>query len=357
MPDLIGLAPTTATEVGALPPSPRVAATPVDAARHLVFLDGWRGLAITSLLLGHFFDDLGADSRLGINCGRLGVELFFVLSGVLMGRLLFVKRVPLGLFYKRRISRIVPVLVVYVLAITAYLLARGHAHPGRAVLSTAFLVFNYFGHAPGTPHQYGHLWSICIEEHGYLALGLVAVIAPRLRIAPQRMIAILVVLVWLFAAGYTAFTHWDYYDLFWRSEARLGGIFGSAGLAAWLARRGRPVLGGGAAVAAFALGVVLQAAFVPDLAKYTLGTLCLSLAVVHLEWAPPWFLKAFELPLLTRLGVLSYSIYLWQQPFYAFGLDHPGLRLATLPAALVTGVLSFTFLEKPTRAWLTARWG
>jgi peptidoglycan/LPS O-acetylase OafA/YrhL len=353
--DSIGLPPPTAPEVVALPP-PTAAATPVDAARHVLFLDGWRGLAITSLLIGHFFEDFETDRPVVINCGRLGVELFFVLSGVLMGRLLFVKQVPLGLFYKRRISRIVPVLVVYVLAITAYLLARGHAHPGRALLSTAFLVFNYFGHAPGTPAQYSHLWSICIEEHGYLVLGLVAVIAPRLRIAPQRMIAILVVLVWLFAAGYTAFTHWGYYDLFWRSEARLGGIFGSAGLAAWLARRERPLLNGGAAVAAFALGVVLQTTFAPDLVKYTLGTLCLSLAVVHLEWAPRWFLRPFEHPLLVRLGVLSYSIYLWQQPFYALGLDHPALRFATLPAALVVGALSFSFLEKPTRAWLNARW-
>jgi peptidoglycan/LPS O-acetylase OafA/YrhL len=353
--DSVGLpAPTTPPETGALPP-PRAVATPVDAARHVPFLDGWRGLAITALLLGHFFDDFGTETRVGINCGRLGVELFFVLSGVLMGRLLFVKRVPLALFYKRRISRIVPVLIIYVLAITAYLLAR-HAHPGRAVLSTAFLVFNYVGHAPGVPHQFDHLWSICIEEHGYLVLGLVAVVAPRLRIAPQRAIAILVMLVWLFAAGYTAFTHWDYYDLFWRSEARLGGIFGSAGLAAWLARRERPLISGRAAVAAFALGIVLQSAVVPDLLKYTLGTLCLSLAVVHLEWAPRWFLKPFEHPWLVRLGVLSYSIYLWQQPFYAFGAHHPRLRFATLPAALITGALSFKFLEKPTRAWLNARW-
>ena len=70
--------------------------------RHIPYLDGWRGLAVAFLLLGHFFP---VD---GINFGTVGVHLFFVLSGLLMTRILFVQKVPLALFYQRRIARIFP---------------------------------------------------------------------------------------------------------------------------------------------------------------------------------------------------------------------------------------------------------
>ena len=60
--------------------------------RHIDYLDGWRGLAIALVLQSHFLA-IG-----GFNSGRLGVHVFFVLSGLLMGRILFIKRVPLGTF-------------------------------------------------------------------------------------------------------------------------------------------------------------------------------------------------------------------------------------------------------------------
>ena len=66
------------------------------------YLDGWRGLAIGILLIGHFFPVPG------INLGAVGVNLFFVLSGWLMARLLFVQQVSSASFYRRRISRIFP---------------------------------------------------------------------------------------------------------------------------------------------------------------------------------------------------------------------------------------------------------
>src|SRR5438552_18950079 len=69
---------------------------------HIPYLDGWRGLAIVLLLIGHFFPVPG------INFGAVGVNLFFVLSGYLMGGLLFVDHTPIPKFYRRRIARILP---------------------------------------------------------------------------------------------------------------------------------------------------------------------------------------------------------------------------------------------------------
>jgi peptidoglycan/LPS O-acetylase OafA/YrhL len=53
----------------------------------LAYLDGWRGLSIALVLIGHFVPVPG------INLGVLGVEFFFVLSGRLMAEILFIEHI------------------------------------------------------------------------------------------------------------------------------------------------------------------------------------------------------------------------------------------------------------------------
>lgn len=72
------------------------------------YLDGWRGMAIISVLISHFLP------ATGFSLGKFGVDVFFVLSGMLMSNILFVKRTAITTFYKRRISGILPVFVVFV---------------------------------------------------------------------------------------------------------------------------------------------------------------------------------------------------------------------------------------------------
>ena len=56
--------------------------------KRIAYLDGWRGLAIGLVLIDHF------SPVCGIALGRMGVDVFFVLSGMFMANILFVKRVP-----------------------------------------------------------------------------------------------------------------------------------------------------------------------------------------------------------------------------------------------------------------------
>ena len=82
----------------------------VTKVQHVPVLDAWRGAALVLLFIGHFFPIYRWD------CGALGVELFFVLSGFLMGQILFVRKTPLKTFYQRRISRILPAAYVFLFA-------------------------------------------------------------------------------------------------------------------------------------------------------------------------------------------------------------------------------------------------
>ncbi len=276
------------------------------------YLDGWRGIAILSLLLGHFVGFFGVASRIG-NAGRLGVELFFVLSGLLMGRLLFVKKVEISTFYKRRISRIFPALYAYLLLMAVWLALRGKS-----------------------------------------LLSVIAVVSRRFQLRASRPIAFVVVLSWLSACAYSHFTDWDYYRIFWRAETRIWAVFAAAGLVCWTNETGRRLVRGWSWIVVCLLGLALQTARVPDLAKYTLGSACLALAVTHLQEAPKVVRRVVALAPIAWFGVLSYSIYLWQQPLK--GLREVLGGPLSLGGAVLFGAASFYLLENPLRRYLNARW-
>lgn len=320
------------------------------------YLDGWRGVAIGALLLGHFVGPFGVGSRL-MNAGRLGVELFFALSGTLMGRLLFVKKVPIPSFYRRRVSRIFPALYVFLIGVCIWLSLRERAVSPPGLLSVLLLYYNYYAAVAHRtlPPEYAQIWSLCIEEHAYIALSLVAVVARRTGVRPWLPIAGLVIASWLSAAAYVCFTDWDYYRIFWRTETRLSAVFVAAGLVCWLDETPRPWVSGGWWLAVLGIGISLQAVMVPDIVKYTIGSACLAVAATHLPVAPDWVRRLLGWSGLAWFGVLSYSIYLWQQPFKE--LRDVASGPTCLAGAVVAGALSFYLLENPVRQWLNKRWG
>lgn len=319
-------------------------------------LDGWRGTAIGALLVGHFVTTFGYEPKYGFNVSRLGVELFFVLSGLLMANLLFVRKVTIGHFYKRRVSRIFPALYTYLLLVTIALAVVYATFDGKSIAAVFLLYFNYYAAGTGLHGavQYQHIWSLCIEEHAYILLTLVALASRRFRVKDHVLIAAVVLVSWALVASYTALTDWDYYRLYWRTEARLGSVFCSAWLVCWLRDGHRPLVRGGAVLLPLLAGVALQAELVPDAIKYTVGTALLAVAVTHLQFAAEWLVRGYRTKVLARAGVLSYSIYLWQQPFMALRRHARGSLC--LAAAITMGALSFYLLEEPSRRWLNARW-
>ena len=110
--------------------------------------------------------------------GWMGVDLFFVLSGYLIGSQLLrsVGRAPglsIGGFYRSRAYRILPVYWVVLLLFVVW--NARHVSPGMAPL-WQFLTFTenlFYRHA--TDHQFDHVWSLCVEEHFYLLLPVMVV--------------------------------------------------------------------------------------------------------------------------------------------------------------------------------------
>jgi peptidoglycan/LPS O-acetylase OafA/YrhL len=319
---------------------------PTSHAGRIRYLDGWRGLSILLVLVGHF--PLRGQGWVG----SLGVELFFVLSGRLMADILFVERFPLPEFYKRRISRIFPAMAVFILV--TWFAARGTELGFRFSAAATGLTF-VINYAMALTHGVAaieNLWSLCIEEHAYVLLGLFAWIARRRALSPMPALLLVAAASMADALVSSLLLKQDYFSVYWRTDAHLASIFLS--VAAYLALRNRPVPAW-TPIVAFAAGVTMMAVG-PDALRFSAGTACFALAVNTLDRAPRPLLSALSWRGVTTAGVWSYSIYLWQQPFFRLGLDGRLPMVAALALGCAFGVASYFIVEQPARRWLNSNW-
>ncbi len=177
--------------------------TSATGARRLSGLDGLRALAVL-LVLGFHFGVPDLDG------GFLGVDVFFVLSGFLITGLLLGDHDRHGhvdppSFWLRRARRLLPALVVVVVAVTIAvrtLEPPGHFSDFRMDALSALFYFsnwwqisssgNYFAAAaPVSPLV--HTWSLAVEEQFYLVWPLVVLACCRARTRRRRTVAVLCV--------------------------------------------------------------------------------------------------------------------------------------------------------------------
>jgi len=195
-------------------PAPQPTTIPNWSAR-IPALDGLRGVAILLVLLRHAI--FGVSSVQGIEthsrltflflaAGQLtwsGVDLFFVLSGFLIGGILLDARPSpryFQTFYLRRVYRILPLyFVVICLSLLSHLLAE--FSPGRAARTSplpfpwwTYLLFiqNFWMAHLGTfgPSGIGITWSLAIEEQFYLSVPLLI-----RKVRPRNLVIVLLMVI------------------------------------------------------------------------------------------------------------------------------------------------------------------
>lgn len=321
-----------------------------------------RGFAVLAVILYH------AGLPLVPN-GFLGVDLFFVVSGFLIGghvlRALEQDDFSFGGFYLRRIRRLVPAayatLLLTMLGGAILLTADAHARFAAQALGALGYVtnvvlwrqINYFNDQSDSEPLL-HMWSLAVEEQFYLLLPLALWLLPRSWRGSATMIVTLVGL-----ALYLVLHPRSPGAAFYLLPTRMWEL-GIGVLAAMLAirqtgeraarRLALPALG-------FVVGPVLLSLPVPQhwlALPVCLGTAGLLLAALpgHRALAP-----------LERIGDASYSLYLVHWPLFAFahliwlGTSPPlFVRVALVAASVVLGCLSWRMVEQPGRfAPVTAR--
>ncbi len=315
-------------------------------------LDTLRALAILLVLVAHCpKPEAGVFTRM-LNFGWTGVDLFFVLSGYLIGGQWFRalargEQVSLIVFYARRFLRTLPTYYV-VLGVYAALPVWAAAAGPEPLWKFAGFLQNF-----GVPAAFSPSWSLCVEEHFYLlfpvaALALARANRPRLAWGALAGILILSLAVrtaiWLavrpdLLAGEAALRTYMG-SLYFPTYCRLDGITLGVGLAAlkqfrpaaWerLLARGNQLLGGSAVLLAAAAGAFWQRySFACSAAGFTLISLAFALLVASALGERSW-LGRVRVPGAQYVALLSYSIYLT----HSLALDCAGRLAPRLGAPL-----------------------
>lgn len=324
--------------------------------KHVAYLDGWRGLAILTLLIGHFFPVPG------INFGTVGVNLFFVLSGLLMGGLLFEKGEPIPKFYRRRIARVVPAHIAFLLIMAVVGFAIDLPFSASEFFAALLFVNNYIPPDGGPGHAImplGHIWSLSVEEHSYVVLSLIAIASRKRAFSSALGVGALSAGAVFFSlyyqwinSPYLAFTQWLHTE---------GAAYGLLLTALWVAAGRRwPDMLTAAWVAPILLlmGIALHWWSIPLAVQRLLGVGCFACAMCAISKNRGWFADFLSWKPLGKLGLCSFSLYLWQQPFYLWMHRESWVSpLLALGLAVLCGLLSFYFIERPARTYLNAHWG
>lgn len=314
--------------------------------------DGWRGMAILLVLCGHFYDVkwLWED--------RLGVDIFFVLSGMLMSIILFEKRLSLRDFYIRRLSRVYPALLVYVVAMFGVSWLYSQTFSVSELISTLLFLRTYYPTEPGiwdSEVAIGHIWSLNVEEHAYILLSVISLLLVNRQLVAWLLLMLGAGCIILSFYYYNLLSVEDFALYMIRTESAVVFIFLSAGYGL-LRRQHGWALDSGVPVACVVAAMVCYANALPVWLVFSLSPVLLAVAVNHLDNLPGLINKMLLSAPLRVIGLWSYSIYLWQQFFYAYSWSIPFGKPMALLLALMAGVGSYYLLERPVRRILNAKW-
>ena len=351
-------------------------------------LDLLRAVAIMSVICTHAWIAGGMGYGFGWieTYGWMGVDLFFVLSGYLIGRQVLVRYkrgdgADLPAFFRQRAFRILP---AYLVVVALYFLFPAMREQPAIQPLWQFLTFtmNLFVDQSAL-HAFSSAWSLCVEEHFYLIFPVaVLILAPHA--SAERVIGALAGLmiaglVWRGFAWWQSASLatdgsgvWDmdgrrYMELiYYPTYARLDGLLCGIGLATLSVYRDSlwdRLQRHSNAAALVGVGIVLIAAWIfrdtLTFAACVFGFPILSAGLALLVAAaasPSGFLARVRLPGTAWTAAASYSIYLTHKAMLKLAakhlppyLDHRGMLtfLCCLLVAITAAALLHYLVERP----------
>ena len=340
-------------------------------------LDGWRCLSILLVLLNHSRQLSGYNPAWDACVrwfpdGRFGVEVFFVISGFLITFLLFKEMEKTGtvcvkMFYVRRILRIIPVYLAFLVILFAIcrftVLKISFAH----WLSLLIFTENYIK-TEWVPYK--HIWSLCVEEQFYLIWPLIiSMVLGKVKSFKKLLLILLAPVLLAPLCRVSGYVHpesilFNKNSFFNACDSLAIGcllsvFLGFHGVAIEKIVRKKSVILVFIGVLLVMLPLVLTRLLKLGVLTVPFGVTCNAMGIAllilvslirpdlacfrWLQWRP-----------VVAVGVISYSLYLWQQLFCTSAKDY-GLSFTpwflSFPfwifASACAAIISYNFIEKP----------
>jgi peptidoglycan/LPS O-acetylase OafA/YrhL len=336
-------------------------------------IDGIRAIAVLAVIIFHI-------NKTILPGGFIGVDIFFVISGYLITlhilRDLNLNRFSIVEFYRRRIKRIVPVMLVVVASVIIASLFIHRPEDTREVAKTSvaallsvsnvyfwwFQDSSYFAPASNEIPLL-HLWSLGVEEQFYIFWPLILMGCYRSLRGKHFFVLFLIVAALSFSLGqylYPKFPSFAYYML----PTRVGELLVGALAAYVITKKTGIVIPSILVFLASIIGVVfIIASFIflsedvvfPGLYAIppTIGAVLLILSG---HYGNSWTTQLLTLRPLVFVGLISYSAYLWHWPLLSFA-RYSGLvidfwnGISILILTFTLSTLSYYLVERPTRGY------
>ncbi|MBP9837334.1 MAG: acyltransferase [Proteobacteria bacterium] len=322
-------------------------------------LDGLRTLAVSFVILGHVVDSSCLYRGAVAELAKLGVQLFFVLSGFLITQILLAEelrnsKIDIKNFYFRRILRIVPafyflLFVVFILILLGYVTDVNW----KTFIVSALFLRNIFG----SSETLGHTWSLGVEEQFYVIWPiLLKYVKPH-----QRLIATLVlaISVMIFRDLTFIFNPQDYTSgiIYMRPYYRFDSLMLGCAIAIFIFNGGirekvvESSSVGWMVVALLLIWSVLAKEFYFGRIFYlSVQNILCCILLLYLLKSRGILQRVFSFGLFKQSAKYSYSLYLWQQIFlFTKTPDWGMLREFPINIALacLMAVFSYHCIEKP----------
>lgn len=331
-------------------------------------IDGLRAIAVVSVVLYHA--EVAIAGQTLFSGGYIGVDIFFVISGYLISSLIFSELRDTGRFsylnfYERRAKRILPALFVVMLASILVgwfvLLPSDFVAMGHSIGSSVLFVSNIYFYIVTTEYAAPdsnllpllHTWSLSVEEQFYLIFPVLVLAC--MRFAKKFWITAACITFVASLAFAEIMTDRDPSFSFYLLPSRMWELLAGVGIALIERRKQSAML----AKSASALSLVALLAIVAsiigfDKQSHHPGLLTLipvsACALLILTTSPSNLTgKLLSLKPMVWIGLISYSLYLWHFPIFAFIRSN---SFEVQPEAIALGTALSVILAAASYRWI-----
>ncbi len=338
-------------------------------------IDGLRAIAVGLVILYHakiFIFDQNF-----FKGGFIGVDIFFVISGYLITSIILKEYIStgvisLGFFYERRIRRILPVLLVVMIVsfqfAWMYLLPESFIEYSKSILYSIGFSSNFFFHYSG--REYGapsalyipflHTWSLSIEEQFYIIFPITLLILCRYF---KKYLIHILFFVFFISFGLSEWTSRNYPSTsFYFPHTRIWELLAGSILAffeitnghrnrSYILNKTLPIVG----LTLIFGSVLLYSDEIAHPSIYTLLPITGVCLIIWFSSEDEIITKILSTKLFVGIGLISYSLYLWHYPIFAFlritelALENTLVKILIIPFIFILSIASYYFVEKPFR--------
>lgn len=334
-------------------------------------IDGLRAVAVISVVLFHI-------NKSWLPGGFVGVDIFFVISGYLITKIIYQDMTAgsfsYASFYKRRIKRILPVFFTVVIIVTVasslVMLPADFLYYMKTVGSTLIFSSNmYFGYgvdyfSPNTDeYPLLHTWSLAVEEQYYILFPTFLILLMKI-LKGKRGLVNAMILLCVFSVAISCSLHlfpsWVKYNYYWLPSRAYELMIGS--VTAIAVRKAEAIESNGSVFSAIGAAMIaISLTFIsesPGFPGFFAIIPCVGTALILASGGREagFINKILSFKPVVMVGLISYSLYLWHWPVLSLmryisndGSLTPIQIVIAIVVMFVLSYLSWMFIENPVR--------